>query len=216
MSDYEAVRERHSELANGVLFEHLGNLAWTPEQIEQQQTERLRALLRAAVDGSPWHRARLRGVDVEHVTVADIDALPVMTKDDLMAHWDDIVTDGRLTLAAVESHLGAITEVDAYLLDEIHVVASGGSSGRRGVFAWGWDAWARASVCAVRWPMRHVMAHHPEAMAEGPPVLAMLSASAPTHMSAAMRQTFGTATTAQHLSARTPLPELVDGLNELQ
>ena len=138
---------------------------------------RLRSLLRTAVDGSPWHRDRLRDVDVERVTRADLEQLPVMTKDDLMAHWDEIVTDPRLTLELVNDHLQTIT-TDTYLFDEVHAVASGGSSGRRGVFAWGWEAWASASVCLIRWPMRHVMTHHPEAMAEGPPVLAMLSASA--------------------------------------
>jgi phenylacetate-coenzyme A ligase PaaK-like adenylate-forming protein len=216
MPDYEELRERHQERAFGFMLEHLGNLSWTPEQIAQEQTVRLRALLRTAIDGSPWHRERLRHVDVDDITVASIDELPVMTKDDLMAHWDDIVTDRRLTLALAEEHLAALGEADGYLLDDVHVVASGGSSGRRGVFAWGWEAWARASVGAVRWPMRYTLAHDPDAMSHGPPVLALLSASAPTHMSGAMRQTFGSPTTAQHLSARTPLPELVAGLNELQ
>ena len=152
---------------------------------------------------------------MDAVTRADLEQLPAMTKDDLMEHWDEIVTDPRLTLELVNDHLQAIT-TDTYLFDELHAVASGGSSGRRGVFAWGWEAWARASVCLIRWPMRHVMTHHPEAMAEGPPVLAMLSASAPTHMSGAMRQTFATPTMDLSLSALSPIPELVKGLNALQ
>jgi phenylacetate-CoA ligase len=198
-----------------VLFDHVERLSWTAERIEHEQTERLRALLRAAVAGSPWHRQRLTDLDVEQVTLTDLEQLPVMTKDDLMDHWDEIVTDPRLTLEIVNDHLQSIT-TDTYLFDEVHAVASGGSSGRRGVFAWGWEAWASASVGLIRWPVRHAMTHHPEAMAEGPPVLAMLSAKAPTHMSGAMRQTFGTPTTDSTMSALTPIPELVEGLNALQ
>ena len=45
-----------------------------------------------------------------------------MTKDDLMARWDKIVTDPRLTLELVNDHLQTIT-TDTYLFDEVHAVA---------------------------------------------------------------------------------------------
>ena len=64
-----------------------------------------------------------------------------MTKSDLMAHFDEIVADPRVTLDFVNAHLAGLTS-DAYFLDEFHALASGGSSGMRGVFVWGWDAWA--------------------------------------------------------------------------
>ena len=62
---------------------------------------------------------------------ADLERLPVMTKADLMDNFDDIVTDARLSRDLCEDHL---ERADEYLLDEFHVVASGGSSGQRGVF----------------------------------------------------------------------------------
>ena len=43
---------------------------------------------------------------------------------------------------------------DAYLLGDYHVVASGGSSGQRGVFLYGWDAWAICWASMVRFPQR--------------------------------------------------------------
>ena len=52
-----------------------------------------------------------------------------------------MVTDRRLTLDLVEGHLAGL-ESDAYLFDEFHAVASGGSTGRRGIFAYGWEEWA--------------------------------------------------------------------------
>ena len=52
-----------------------------------------------------------------------------------MEHWDAIVTDPRCTLAAAETHLAGLT-ADAYFLDQLHVIALGGSSGKRGVFVY--------------------------------------------------------------------------------
>jgi hypothetical protein len=39
--------------------------------------------------------------------------LPVLTKTELMEHFDDVVTDRRLSLAGLEQHLGTVeTEAD--------------------------------------------------------------------------------------------------------
>ncbi len=72
-----------------------------------------------------------------------------MTKSDLMDNFDDIVTDHRLSRAVCENHLEGLVG-DAYLFDEFHVVASGGSSGQRGVFVYGWEAWAICYTSVVR------------------------------------------------------------------
>ena len=67
---------------------------------------------------SPWHRRRLAHVDPDRLTKA-------------------------VTLDTAEAHLEGL-ETDAYLFDEFHVLASGGSSGRRGAFVYDWDATATA------------------------------------------------------------------------
>ncbi len=137
-----------------------------------------------------------------------------MTKDDLMTNWDQIVTDRRLSLALAEHHVQSI-ETDTYLFDEFHVVASGGSSGVRGVFAWGWDAWAIAMASAVRWSVGYAITH-PETMTR-PPVLALIAANAPTHMSSAMPQTFRTpGVTVHRLPVTTPMQQIVASLNDIQ
>ncbi len=51
-----------------------------------------------------------------------------MTKDDLMANFDEIVTDNRLRLEVVEEHLEGLTAADAYLFGRYHAVASSGST----------------------------------------------------------------------------------------
>ncbi|WP_222598752.1 hypothetical protein, partial [Klebsiella sp. Kps] len=54
---------------------------------------------------SPWHARRLAHVDPDTLTGDDLSIIPVMTKADVMANWDDVVTDRRLTLELAEAHL---------------------------------------------------------------------------------------------------------------
>ena len=82
-----------------------------------------------ARERSPWHRERLREVESQALTEADVESLPVMTKADLMDNFDEIVTDRRVTMELCEAHLAGSSR-DPYLLGEYSVVASGGSSGR--------------------------------------------------------------------------------------
>ena len=108
-----------------------------------------------------------------------------MTKDDLMAHFDEIVTDRRLTRDAVEAHLDGLT-TDAYLLDEFHACASGGSSGRRGAFVFDFDGWVYPFASYLRFSIRmaeQVLGSEP------PSVMAMVAADKATHMTAALGQT---------------------------
>ena len=105
--------------------EMVDRLDWPADRLARHRTAELRALLRVAVDRSPWHRRRLAGIDIDRTRRDDRSVeLPVMTKDDLMEHFDEIVTDDRLTLEVVEAHLEGLTG-DAYLLDRYHVMRLG-------------------------------------------------------------------------------------------
>jgi phenylacetate-CoA ligase len=166
MAEYEDLRQRHLADLGGLLPEHVQRLRWPAARLRQERRDRLRDLLRAATASSPWHRDRLAGVDPGAFEEADLAGLPPMTKDDLMANWDGVVTDRRLTLDLVEGHLAGL-ESDAYLFDRFHAVASGGSSGRRGIFAFGWREWAEAYAGFMR-PLIWDLAVSPE-LAGTPP-----------------------------------------------
>ncbi len=114
---------------------HFENRGLDGDALTALQTRRLRQVLRAASDRSPFHRSRLAGVDLDSVTIADLGSLPVMTKAEMMASFDEAVTDPRLTLSVVNRHLESVADTPALLFDEYVVLASGGSSGVRGVFA---------------------------------------------------------------------------------
>jgi phenylacetate-coenzyme A ligase PaaK-like adenylate-forming protein len=153
MADYERLRERHLAEFAALVPEHLERLRWPVERIREERERRLRMVLGAASERSSWHAGRLADVDPATATEADLTRIPPMTKDDMMEHLDGIFTDARLSRRLVEAHVDTLVE-DAYLLDEFHVFASGGSSGRRGVFVYDWNGWMWFTLSLVRFVMR--------------------------------------------------------------
>jgi phenylacetate-CoA ligase len=214
MAEYEDLRRRHlAELAT-LMPEHMQRLRWPAERLRQERRERLRDLLRVATASSPWHRDRLAGIDPDGFEESDLAGLPPMTKDDLMANWDAVVTDRRLTLDLVEGHLAGL-EADAYLFDEVHAVASGGSSGRRGVFVFGWPAWATAYAGFMRSTFLD-RAATPE-LAAIPLRVAMIGARNASHMTSALAQTFvSPAVDVARFPVTQPIGQIVAGLNAYQ
>src|SRR4051794_40626682 len=139
---FDADRQRHLRAFADRLPAEAERLAWPLERLHRVRDERLRALLRTAKARSPWHAKRLAGVDVDAVTGADLAAIPTMTKTEVMEHWDEMVTDRRLTIELAEAHLERVaSDGPAYLLGEYQVVTTGGSSGRRGVFVRDFEGW---------------------------------------------------------------------------
>lgn len=127
-------------------------LTWSAEQLAHAQRDGLRALLRHAAEHSPFHRMRLAGIDVDGIDPADLSALPVMTKAQMMDALDDVFTDRRLGRENVESALAATAVEPVPILDDYIALASGGCSGQRGVFVLDRDAVAAFIAAASRQP----------------------------------------------------------------
>jgi phenylacetate-coenzyme A ligase PaaK-like adenylate-forming protein len=116
--------------------------SWPRRRVLDLQEQRLRALLHHARTHSSWHADRLRSVDVDTFRVADIPAIPPMTKTDLMEHWDGIVTDPGLSLARAEEHLAGVEQHGPRYLDgTYHVARSSGTRGHQAVVLWDFDGW---------------------------------------------------------------------------
>jgi putative adenylate-forming enzyme len=116
--------------------ELLSHDGWSREQLQQYQRTRLTELVRHAKAHSPFYRKLYAGLDDD----VSLDELPVIDKATLMDHFDDIVTDQRLRLADLETHLAGLSTDDLYL-GRYRVVATAGSTGRRGVFVADRDEW---------------------------------------------------------------------------
>jgi phenylacetate-coenzyme A ligase PaaK-like adenylate-forming protein len=193
---------------------HLQRLRWRPAQLADFQRDRLRALLARAIERSPFHAARLRDLDPARFELADLPGLPVMTKAEMMANFDQAVTDPRLAQDLVEQHLAASAAEGVrvgLLLGEYVGLVSGGSSGLRGIFVQTLGEYADF-VATI---LRRIMPPG------GPPpeglVIGMVSAGSPVHSSGLAAAT-ATAPPVRMIPAPAALPtaEIVARLNAAQ
>jgi phenylacetate-coenzyme A ligase PaaK-like adenylate-forming protein len=156
----------------------------------------------------------LRDVDPDRITGRDLAQLPPMTRKDLQTHWDEIVTDRRLTLEQANRHLEkVVASGPAYLLDEYHVVASSGSTGQRTVFAFDFSSWLEGKLAMARFQteISRLVGW------SGSERLAIVAAPNAVHESGAIFRTFGSgALSFQAIPSTLPLPEIVERLNAYQ
>lgn len=121
---------------------------WPRERLLAFQHERLAKLVAHASGASPFHRAHYGGtLAPADVRLAD---LPPVTKRMMMEHFDEFTTDRRLTRAAVEAHLAALGADDELFLGTYRVMASSGSSGRKGFYVYDRAAWTAFLAGAMR------------------------------------------------------------------
>ncbi len=137
---------------------HIERLGWSADRVRAHQSRALADLVRTAVDRSPFHRRRLTGLDVDRLTVDQLAELPVMTKAEMMTDLDDVFTDRRLTRSLIDRHLASLGDEPVLLLDEYVVLASGGSSGERGVFVVERDQIAHFTAYVLRGGMAQLSA----------------------------------------------------------
>jgi phenylacetate-coenzyme A ligase PaaK-like adenylate-forming protein len=119
-------------------------------------------------------------LDARSVTEDDLSSVAPITKEDLLANFDEIVTDPRLTLEVCESHLESGT--DNYLFDEYRVLATGGTSGVRAIAPLGWEEFATASAM-VRRPLARWMHTSKDPFGGRPPVLVRIGPAQGAHFS---------------------------------
>lgn len=183
---------------------------WTPEQLHAYQRARLTEVVRHAIAHSAFYRDRYAGVD----TGGEIDLrrLRPVDKATVMENFDDLVTDPRLRLVDLERHLKGLRRDELYL-GQYRVVATGGSTGRRGVFVADRPEW-RAYLAGLlranaylglrpRIPRRRRVA--------------TVAAGRPQHMSYRMSRSLDVGLhRVLRLDATTPVESLVGPLNRYQ
>lgn len=117
-----------------LLQAHQKRLRWTLDEVYQARDKALRRLLKHAYEHSSWYKERLKGINIDQCTAENISQIPAMTKSDLMAHWDEIITDKRLRLADIQSLLQQ--KKPLITLFDHQIIPSGGTTGIPGIFAW--------------------------------------------------------------------------------
>ena len=93
----DALRARYGEAFGTQLPDHIKRLHCDAGRLAAHHRERLRALLACAIERSPFHARRLAGIEPARFELADLADLPVMSKEQMMAGFDEVLTDRRLT-----------------------------------------------------------------------------------------------------------------------
>lgn len=119
---------------------HRKRMDWDAERVADHQQSALRRLLAHAISHSPFHSRRLQGIEPEQFEIGALQTLPTMSKAEMMAAYDEVVTDRCVRLRDVQAHLQRTGTYPELLDGRFFVVATGGSSGRKGVFVYDWNA----------------------------------------------------------------------------
>ena len=103
----------------------------TAQALLARQQTRLKSLVAGAVRSSAYYRAHLQNAIQGDWQLSD---LPVVQKKDLMAHFDDWVTDPALSWSVVQSFMADSSRIAEPLLGKYLVWESSGSSHEPGIF----------------------------------------------------------------------------------
>jgi phenylacetate-CoA ligase len=203
-TSYELLSQRHRDDLAARLPAFLARSLWSVGRIGAARQESLRRLLAHAKQKSAWHARRLAHIDPETFVESDLVRLPKMTKADVMANFDEIVTDPRISLTAAEMHLAQLEEnpaCNSYLFDQFHVIATSGSSGRRGVFVYDWDGWIVAAMSVIR---NRAIANREIAGKSADFKAVMIGADNASHLSYALTRTFFPASSGESVGDLVP------------
>ena len=180
---------------------------WPRAELLAHQARKLRELRDFATARSPFYRELHRGL-----TDAPLDALPTVRKAVLMERFDELVTDPEVRLGEVERYLDRASATDVFR-GRYRVAATGGTTGRRGVFLADPHEWTT------------VLASYARAYAWAGLVpsltnrirMAVVSSRNPSHQSSIVGATVASPLVPTlRLDAAAPLPTIVDELNRFR
>jgi phenylacetate-CoA ligase len=206
MTSESLVRRQRTDLQNAYL-RGTRRLGWDAARLSAEREKRLRGLLMWAADRSQFWRDRLAGHEPAGFTEAHLPSLPILTRAEMMAEFDRLVTVPGLTLARVTEHVQH-SDIEQYLDGEYRAIKTSGANGTEAFHVYGWDAFVTFVMQGSRWTGRR--GEPPDA------VLAQVFSCSPQHESGIFHafSTFESGGPASHcFSATTPIPDLVAGLN---
>jgi phenylacetate-coenzyme A ligase PaaK-like adenylate-forming protein len=121
----------------------------TRAELEAVKKQKFRALARHAHAHAPYYAniVRERAIDLNTCTPADF---PVLTKSLLMANFNDVVTDPRVTKQVVADFLNHSKDPKERLFNELTVMHTSGTSGEIGYFLYAPADHARLRAAAMR------------------------------------------------------------------
>jgi putative adenylate-forming enzyme len=178
---------------------------WHRPALEAHQQECVHELRRFAAERSPFYQRFHSGLENR-----PLHELPVLTKTTLMESFDGVVTDRAVRLADLEAHL---REGGGLFRGRYTVLATSGSTGRRGIFLFNPAEWLQALAFIAR-PM--AWAGLTRSLVK-PPRAAFIASTTPWHYSAQVSASLvSRLLPALRLDAVEPVETMVRRLNEWQ
>jgi len=147
--DYKKIMESVWADVQKLMPEHLQRLSWTPEQLRDYQTKALRELLTFAKENTPFSQEVLSSVDTANFNIEDLSKLPPTDKTLHMERWDDFIAAPGITYEIAEKHLERVRSgklENPFYNDRYLFIATGGSTGKRGLFIWDTE-FLKETVC---------------------------------------------------------------------
>jgi phenylacetate-CoA ligase len=121
-----------------------GHEHWRRARLETFQAEALAALRAHAYARSPFYRDFHRGLES-----APLEALPSLSKAEMMDRFDDVVTDREVRLAEVRAFLAERGPGERYL-GRYWITSTSGTSGHPGLFLVDREEWSLELATALR------------------------------------------------------------------
>ncbi len=140
---------RESYLWLKALWDHHRNLRISRKQLEAAQLKKFRRLVSHVQRHSPYYRAIIKKHGIDPVTCLPAD-FPVLTKRDVIEHFDDLVTDRRITRDGIAAFLARSKDPQELFLNRFHVLHTSGTSGTVGYYVFSHEAWIKGASHAVR------------------------------------------------------------------
>ncbi|MEM6584024.1 MAG: hypothetical protein AAF699_22310 [Pseudomonadota bacterium] len=182
MEDFAAIRARHIADTRRLTPEAVARLDWSGDQIQESQTQGLRKIVAYAQQHSPYYAGLIGSLEASALDLNDLTKIPPLTKELVMTHWDEIVTDRSVKLEQVLEHLDSLNRGDTdnpYFHGDLYAAATGGTSGKRGVYLWDWETFAVTTNITFRMEHQQDLREPPK----GPRRTAVVCAGSYVHAS---------------------------------
>ena len=102
---------------------------WSREKIAEVQKKRLRSLVKYARERSPFYQKLYADIG-ENFSLTD---LPPVSKPELMAHFDEVLTDRNITMARIESFTQKLDNIGRMIDGKYLIFKTSGSTGNPAV-----------------------------------------------------------------------------------
>jgi phenylacetate-CoA ligase len=207
-SNNERKRSQDNARASRYAAEMLRRERLSRTALLSYQNKQLLRLLNYAINNSAFYRKLYSKVKIDQSL--HLETLPVVTKEMVMNHFDELVTDRRIKLHALQKYIEKL-EDDDYYLGEYRVLTTAGSSGFKGIFVYDRNAWSHILAAVLQ------AASFMNLERERSLRIASIGASSPLHMSY-RRAISRTALHHQYLrlEATDEIKSIIDQLNEFQ